>query len=93
MTAIPSLPPSMPSGRARQATTRLSVCPTPISGVLMQGDSLSIIRGDIAEVVEACAQGDVDDAHEAATLLLATFDELLARYESALEAHGIKRPY
>ncbi|WP_234435738.1 DUF6959 family protein [Streptomyces sp. NRRL F-2747] len=67
--------------------------PRHFPGVLIQGDSLSIIRGDIAEVVEACAQGDVDDAHEAATLLLAAFDALLDRYESALGAHGIERPY
>ncbi|MEU4953641.1 DUF6959 family protein [Streptomyces lavendulae] len=67
--------------------------PRHFPGVLIQGDSLSIMRGDVAEIVEACAQGDVDDAHEAATTLLANFDELLARYESALEAHDIKRPY
>ncbi|WP_432171754.1 DUF6959 family protein [Streptomyces sp. 1222.5] len=62
-------------------------------GVLIQGDSLSIIRDDVAEIVEACAQGNVEDAHKAATILLANFDELLARYESALKAHDIKRPY
>ncbi|MFE6788114.1 DUF6959 family protein [Streptomyces sp. NPDC057680] len=67
--------------------------PRHFPGVLIQGDSLSIIRSDVAEIVEACAQGDVDDAHEAATILLANFDELLARYESALEVHDIKRPY
>ncbi|MFD8413703.1 DUF6959 family protein [Streptomyces sp. NPDC059650] len=67
--------------------------PRHFPGVLIQGDSLSVIRGDVAEIVEVCAQGNVDDAHEAATILLANFDELLARYESALEAHDIKRPY
>ncbi|MGW3326256.1 DUF6959 family protein [Streptomyces virginiae] len=59
----------------------------------IQGDSLSIIRGDVAEIVEACAQGDVDDAQEAVTLLLAGIDELLDRYESALKVHRIERPY
>ncbi|MFD7083407.1 DUF6959 family protein [Streptomyces sp. NPDC059918] len=67
--------------------------PRRFPGVLTQGDSLSIIRDDVAEIVEACAKGDVDDAHEAAAILLANFDELLARYESALEAHGLARPY
>ncbi|ARE72545.1 hypothetical protein B6R96_00065 [Streptomyces sp. Sge12] len=67
--------------------------PRRFPGVLIQGDSLSIIRSDVAEIVEACAQGDVDDAHEAATLLLANVDELMDRYESALKAHGIERPY
>ncbi|WP_445270441.1 DUF6959 family protein [Streptomyces sp. DSM 41634] len=50
------------------------------------------MRSDVAEIVEACAQGYADDAHEAATLLLASIDELLDRYESALKAHGIERP-
>lgn len=67
--------------------------PRRFPGVLIQGDSLSIIRSDVAEIVEACAQGDVDDAHDAATLLLANIDELLDRYESALRAHGLERPY
>ncbi|MFD7558859.1 DUF6959 family protein [Streptomyces sp. NPDC059835] len=43
-------------------------------GVLIQGDSLSIIRGDVAEIVEACPQGDVNDAHEAATILCRSAD-------------------
>ncbi|MFD9359685.1 hypothetical protein [Streptomyces sp. NPDC060031] len=41
------------------------------------GDSLSIICGDVAEIVEASAQGDVGGVHEAATILLANFDGLL----------------
>ncbi|MFD4868406.1 DUF6959 family protein [Streptomyces sp. NPDC058412] len=45
---------------------------------------------DVAEIVEARAQGDVDDAHGAAMLLLASIDELLDRYESALKAHGTR---
>ncbi|MFF4429701.1 hypothetical protein ACFYZ4_11095 [Streptomyces sp. NPDC001513] len=50
------------------------------------------VRGlfpDVAEIVEARAQGDVDDAHGAATLLLASI-ELLDRYESALKTHGTR---
>nr|WP_159050804.1 hypothetical protein [Streptomyces sp. IMTB 1903] len=43
--------------------------------------------------MEACAQGAVDEAHEAAALLLAGIDELPDRYESALKVHGIERPY
>ncbi|MFD6115594.1 DUF6959 family protein [Streptomyces yangpuensis] len=43
--------------------------------------------------MEACAQGDVDEAHEAAALLLAGIDELLDRYGSALQVHCIERPY
>jgi hypothetical protein len=62
-------------------------------GVLIQGDSLSILRSHVAEVAEACDQGDLDGAREAAGLLLADLDALLARYAAALEAHEIQRPY
>ncbi|MFF3458575.1 DUF6959 family protein [Streptomyces sp. NPDC002730] len=33
-------------------------------GVLIQGDSLSILRSDVADVVEALGQGDVAGAGE-----------------------------
>lgn len=62
-------------------------------GVLIQGDSLSGLRVDIAEVVEAIDQGDVAGARETAALLLADLDHLLTRYTAALEAHEIPRPY
>ncbi|MFE2579112.1 DUF6959 family protein [Streptomyces sp. NPDC059378] len=62
-------------------------------GVLVQGDSLHILRGDAAEVLEACEQGDLDQARESATLLLANLDALLSRYEATLTDHEIPRPY
>ncbi|MFH9577064.1 DUF6959 family protein [Streptomyces globisporus] len=62
-------------------------------GVLIQGDSLSIIRSEVAEVIEACDQGDLPGAREIAGLLLADLDALLARYTTALDAHNIPRPY
>ncbi|MFI1394261.1 DUF6959 family protein [Streptomyces sp. NPDC020681] len=62
-------------------------------GVLIQGDSLSVLRGDVAEVVEAFDRGDMAGARETAGLLLADLDELLARYAAALAAHEIPRPY
>ncbi|MEV7616138.1 hypothetical protein [Streptomyces sp. NPDC089799] len=62
-------------------------------GVLIQGDSLSIIRADVAEIVEACDRGDADEAREAATILLSSLDELLARYTDALKAHDIPTPF
>ncbi|MFF5188188.1 DUF6959 family protein [Streptomyces sp. NPDC000345] len=67
--------------------------PRRFPGVLIQGDSLSIIRSDVAEVVEACARGDLAEARETAGLLLADLDELLARYNAALDAHKVPRPY
>jgi hypothetical protein len=62
-------------------------------GVLIQGDSLHILRSDVAEVVEACERGDLADAGESAGLLLAGLDALLNRYSVALENHQIQRPY
>ncbi|MFD6294062.1 DUF6959 family protein [Streptomyces sp. NPDC060235] len=62
-------------------------------GVLIQGDSLSILRSDLAELVEACEQGDVAEPCETARLLLADLDALLTRYSAALDAHEIPRPY
>ncbi|MFE2019827.1 DUF6959 family protein [Streptomyces sp. NPDC059499] len=62
-------------------------------GVLIQGDSLSILRSDIAEVVAACEQGDAAAACETAGLLLTDLDALLTRYSAALDAHEIPRPY
>lgn len=35
-------------------------------GVVVQGDSLYILRGDVAEVAEACERGDLDEASESA---------------------------
>jgi predicted RNase H-like HicB family nuclease len=67
--------------------------PRHFPGVLIQGDSLSIIRSDIAEIVEACDQGDVGEAREAAAILLSNLDELLARYTEALKAHDIPIPF
>lgn len=62
-------------------------------GVLVQGDSLHILRSDVAEVVEACERGDLVEARESASFLLANLDALLARYEAALAEHEIPRPY
>ncbi|MEU9365584.1 hypothetical protein AB0D71_12690 [Streptomyces avermitilis] len=62
-------------------------------GVLIQGDSLHILRSDLAEVVEACERGDLADARDSAGLLLAGLDALLTRYADALREHEIPRPY
>lgn len=61
--------------------------------VVVQGDSLHILRADVAEVAEACERGDLDEARDSASLLLADLDALLARYEAALDEHEIPRPY
>ncbi|WP_328561020.1 DUF6959 family protein [Streptomyces coelicoflavus] len=60
---------------------------------VVQGDSLCILRGDVAEVTEACERGDLDEVRDSAGFLLANLDALLARYEAALGEHQIPRPY
>ncbi|MFF8191830.1 DUF6959 family protein [Streptomyces bobili] len=62
-------------------------------GVLMLGDSLHILRSDLAEVVEACERGDLAEARDSAGLLLVGLDALTTRYEDALQQHEIPRPY
>ncbi|MEU6703838.1 DUF6959 family protein [Streptomyces wuyuanensis] len=62
-------------------------------GVLIQGDTLSTLRSDVAEVVEALDLGDEAAARETVGLLLEDLDALLARYSAALDAHGIPLPY
>ncbi|MFE8016361.1 DUF6959 family protein [Streptomyces antibioticus] len=62
-------------------------------GVLLQGDSLHILRNDLAEVAEACERGALTEARHSADLLLTNLDALLTRYEDALRQHGIPRPY
>ncbi|MDT0571279.1 hypothetical protein RM704_28100 [Streptomyces sp. DSM 3412] len=67
--------------------------PRRFPGVLIQGDSLSILRADVAGIVEACDQGDIVEARETAALVLSGLDELLARYTTALKANGIPVPF
>jgi hypothetical protein len=62
-------------------------------GVLVQGDSLHILRSDLAAVVEACGRGDLAEARDSAGLLLSDLDALLTRYEDALQRYEIPRPY
>ncbi|AYC39902.1 DUF6959 family protein [Streptomyces griseorubiginosus] len=62
-------------------------------GVLVQGDSLHILRSSVAEVMEACERGDLVEARDSAGLLLADLEALLGRYEAALDEHGMGRPY
>ncbi|MEV1064119.1 hypothetical protein [Streptomyces sp. NPDC050263] len=62
-------------------------------GVLVQGDSLHILRTDAAELVDACERGDLADARDGAGLLLAGLDALLDRYAAALAEHEMPRPY
>ncbi len=62
-------------------------------GVLIQGDTLSILMADVAELIELCAAGDMEEAKYAAGLLHAELGSKLQRYTDALEVHGIPRPF
>ncbi|MFH8837331.1 DUF6959 family protein [Streptomyces sp. NPDC017868] len=62
-------------------------------GVLIQGDTLSILQADVAELVELCAAGDLEKARNAASLLQAELGAKMQRYTDALDAHGLARPF
>lgn len=62
-------------------------------GVLVQGDSLWVLRQDVAEIRDACRSGDGAEALESAEFLLERLDSILLRYTDALERHGMRRPY
>ncbi|MFJ9915111.1 DUF6959 family protein [Actinacidiphila glaucinigra] len=62
-------------------------------GVLIQGDTLSTLQADVAELVKLCAAGDLEEARQVASLLHADLGTKIERYTEALEAHGISRPF
>ncbi|WP_432125495.1 DUF6959 family protein [Streptomyces sp. bgisy082] len=62
-------------------------------GLLVQGDTLSTLSADVAELVELCAAGDLEDARQAADLLQQNLGAKLQRYTDALDAHGERRPF
>ncbi|MEV7071944.1 hypothetical protein [Streptomyces sp. NPDC093990] len=57
-------------------------------GVLVQGDPLHVLRGEVGEILAACGRDDLAGAGDTAGLLLSGLDELLAGYEAALTATG-----
>lgn len=62
-------------------------------GVLVQGDSLSILCSHTARVLAALDAGRVDDAREEATELHDRLTGYKSVYEGALRAAGVERPY
>jgi hypothetical protein len=62
-------------------------------GIVVQGDSLSVLRADVAELVELCKAGALEESKEAAVLLLGDVDALLERYAEALRLHGMRPPF
>ncbi|WP_030547850.1 DUF6959 family protein [Streptomyces exfoliatus] len=62
-------------------------------GVLVQGDTLSTLSADVAELVELCAAGELEEARRVASLLRQDLGVKLQRYTDALDAHGERRPF
>ncbi|WP_435189406.1 DUF6959 family protein [Streptomyces sp. bgisy126] len=62
-------------------------------GLLVQGDTLSTLATDVAELVELCAAGDLEEARQAADLLQQALGTKLQRYTDALDAHGERHPF
>ncbi|MGW2349485.1 DUF6959 family protein [Actinacidiphila glaucinigra] len=62
-------------------------------GDLIQGDTLNTLQADVAELVELCAAGDLEEVRQVASLLHADLGTKIERNTEALEAHGISRPF
>lgn len=62
-------------------------------GVVVQGDSLSIIRDQVALIRDAIRAEDFSEASDTAGFLLKDLDAVLLRYVDALERHGIRKPF
>ncbi|MFE2019831.1 DUF6959 family protein [Streptomyces sp. NPDC059499] len=64
LSSSPTVEPLPLTDGGNNAVVRLP--PRRFPGVLIEGDSLSIIRGEVAEVIEACDQGELAGARETA---------------------------
>jgi hypothetical protein len=62
-------------------------------GVLIQGDSLSVIRSDVANIRDACRTEGATEALELAEVLLEDVDAIMLRYADTLERHGLRKPF
>lgn len=62
-------------------------------GVLIQGDSLSVIQSAVAEIREVCGAEGASEALELADFLLQDLDAIMLRYTDALERHGLRKPF
>lgn len=60
-------------------------------GVLMQGDSLHALVETVREAVSAIEAGQ--DAADIVRGIAAELEEVQARYDAALSAHGLAKPY
>lgn len=64
-----------------------------LPGVVIQGDSLHILREDIREVAGLLNSGDGPAAASAIGGVLERLDDVLAHYEAVLRRAGYDLPY
>lgn len=62
-------------------------------GVLIQGDSLSVIRSDVANIRDACRTAGATEALELVEFLLEDLDAIMLRYTDALARHDLRKPF
>lgn len=62
-------------------------------GVVIQGDTLSGLIAATTEAIVALDRGERDEAREVLRALAMQLQETQERYETAVRAHGIERPY
>lgn len=63
------------------------------AGVLIQGDSLRALLGDVEELADEARAGDVDAVREVAGIVVERIRGLLAHDEATLDTHGRPLPY
>ncbi|WP_146102096.1 MULTISPECIES: hypothetical protein [Nocardia] len=62
-------------------------------GLLVQGDSLSILAETLAEAREELQKGDADEAQYAVDMALNTARSMLEAYERMMNDAGLNLPY
>jgi Family of unknown function (DUF6959) len=62
-------------------------------GVVVQGDSLSILIADLRRALDCFRQGDLEDGVDEVAAVLESLDDVKRSYERVLAAHSISLPY
>jgi hypothetical protein len=62
-------------------------------GIVIQGDTLWSIYSSVSLLKDLCKDGNLEEAIDESSDLIAQLSGYLQVYESALNAHGINKPY
>lgn len=62
-------------------------------GVVIQGDSLSVLITSVSEAIDALGRGDATEAQELLGEIAERLQDARDRYETALRDRGIALPY